>query len=145
MIHTLDASVGFLEHISKDLGLEKTNTGLPFGTSFISSNLNVNRIPKVNTCLEGCGLKILGYKRCACPKCSMRVVIENTDNELSNLNIALRSKSKSERQPTVITFITQEQFIEMMVISAEPDFKKISYNRCVWWRNVFEKKTTMKM
>ena len=42
VLHTLDDSLGFFEHISKDLGLEKINPGLPFGNSFISSNLNIN-------------------------------------------------------------------------------------------------------
>ena len=102
MIHTLDSSLGFFELIGKDLGLEKINTGLPFGNSFISSNLNVNHIPVVNSCLGGCGLKFSGYKRYACPKCSMRLVIENTDKELKKLNDSLRSKLKKEYQPTVI-------------------------------------------
>ena len=31
VIHTLDISLGFFEQISKDLGLEKINTGLFFG------------------------------------------------------------------------------------------------------------------
>ena len=48
VIHTLEDSLGFFEHISKDLGLEKISTGLPFGNSFISSTLNVNRQPVVN-------------------------------------------------------------------------------------------------
>ena len=48
VLHTLDDSLGFFEHKSKDLGLEKINTGMPFGNSFISSNLNINREPVVN-------------------------------------------------------------------------------------------------
>ena len=63
VIHALDDSLGFFEHISEDLGLEKINTGLHFGNTFTSSNLNVNRQPKVNTCIGGCGLKYKGYKR----------------------------------------------------------------------------------
>ena len=55
VLHTLHDSLGFFEHIGKDLGLEKINTGLPFGNSFISSNLNINRQPVVNSCLGGCG------------------------------------------------------------------------------------------
>ena len=62
VIHALDTSLGFFEHISKNLGLEKINTGLPFGISFISSNLKVNRLPIVKKCLGACGLKISGYK-----------------------------------------------------------------------------------
>ena len=72
VIHALDSSPGFFEHIGKDLGLEKINTGLPFGSSFISSNLNINHLPFVITCLRGCRLKFSGYKRFACPECSTR-------------------------------------------------------------------------
>ena len=61
VIHTLDISLGFFEHISKD-------NGLPFGNSFISSSLNVNRVTIVNSCPGCCGLTFSGYKRYACPK-----------------------------------------------------------------------------
>ena len=57
VIHTIDSSLGFFEHISKDLGLEKKNTGLRFGNSFILSNLNINRQPIINSCLGGCGIR----------------------------------------------------------------------------------------
>ena len=94
VIHTLDSSLGFFEHVTKDLDLEKTNTDLPFGNTFISSNLNVNRLPIVNNCIGGCGRKISGYKTYACPKWSIRVVIENTDKDLIELNKFLRYKFK---------------------------------------------------
>ena len=61
VLHTLDDSLGFFEHISKDLGLEKINTCMPFGGSFISSNLNINRQPVVNSCLGGCGREFPGF------------------------------------------------------------------------------------
>ena len=61
VIHALDSSLAFFEHISKELGSEKINTGLLFGNSFISSNLNINRPPIVNKCLGRCGLKFSGY------------------------------------------------------------------------------------
>ena len=96
VLHTIDSSVGFFEHMSKDFGLEKINTGLPLGKSFISLNLKTNRLLKVKSCLGGCGLKFTGYKRYACPNCSMRFVIENTDKELIKLNFSLRSKIKKE-------------------------------------------------
>ena len=54
IINTLNDSLGFFEHISKDLGLERINTGMPFGTSFISTNLDINREPVVKNCLGGC-------------------------------------------------------------------------------------------
>ena len=68
VIHLLDSPLIFFEHISKDLGLEKINTGLLFGNSFISSNLNVNRLPIVISCLGGCRRKFSGFKRYACPQ-----------------------------------------------------------------------------
>ena len=63
LIHTLDFSLGFFELISKDLDLEKVNTGLPFGNSFISPNLNIICLTKGNACLGMCGIKFSGYKR----------------------------------------------------------------------------------
>ena len=124
VLHTLDDSLGFFEHVSKDLGLEKINTCMPFGNTFISSNLNINRQPIVNSCLGGCGRKFSGYKRYACPKCSKKFVILNTDKKLIELNNSLRSKLKKERQPTVIIMISQEEFTEMMISNADPDLKK---------------------
>ena len=51
VLNTFDDSLGFFERISKDLGLEKINTGMPFAVRFISSNLDINREPVVNNCL----------------------------------------------------------------------------------------------
>ena len=96
LIHILDTSLGFFEHKNKDLALEKINNGLGFGDSFVSSNLNINRQPKNSSGLGGCRQKFSGYKRYACPKCSMRFVIENTDKELVRINDSLRSKIKTE-------------------------------------------------
>ena len=86
VIHALYDSLSFFEHISKDLGLERINNGRPFGNSFISSNLNNNRQPVVNSCLGGCGRGFQGYKRYACPKCSKKFVKLNTDKKLIELN-----------------------------------------------------------
>ena len=72
VIHALDSSLGFFERLSKDLGLEKINTGMTFGVSFISSNLDINREPVVNNCLGGCGQKYSGYNRYVCSDCYMR-------------------------------------------------------------------------
>ena len=60
IIHSLDESLGFFEHLSKDLGLEKINRDLPFGTTSISTNLHINRESIVNKCLGGCGVKYTG-------------------------------------------------------------------------------------
>ena len=125
VIHVLDSSLGFFEQTSEDLGLEKINTGLPFGNTFISTNLNINQQPVVNSCLGGCGVRFSGYRRYACPECSTRFVIENTDKELIKLNNSLRSKLKKEYQPTVITLITEGQFLEILNSNPSPDFKKL--------------------
>ena len=53
IIHSLDDTLSFYEHISKDFGLEKIKTNMPFGTTFISTNLNINREPLVNNCIGG--------------------------------------------------------------------------------------------
>ena len=92
VIHTLDDSLGFFEHISKDFVLEKINTNMPFGVSFISSNLDINREPVVNNCLGGCGLKYSGYNRYVCSDCHMRFMRQNIDMRLVKLNDTLRSK-----------------------------------------------------
>ena len=106
--HTLGDSLSFFEHINKDLGLERISTGMPFGNSFISSNLNNNRQLVVNSCLGGCGRGFQGCKRYACPKCSKKFVILNTHKKLIELNDPLRSKLKEERQPTVFIMITRK-------------------------------------
>ena len=142
MIHTLDPSLDFFEHLNKDLGLEKINTGLPFGNSFISSNLNVNRLSIVNSCLRGCGLKFSKDKGYAYLKSSMRSVIENTDKELTGLNEFLRPKFIKEYQPTVVNLITPEQFLKTLSRRADPDFKN-SFITDVIWGEIFLKNTTI--
>ena len=127
VLHTLDDSLGFFERISKDLGLEKINTGMPFGITFISSNLDINREPVVNNCFGGCGLKYLGYNRYVCSECYMRFARQNIDMRLIKLNDTLRSKLKKHYQPYIITLITWNRFLEMMYTSDDIDFKKINY------------------
>ena len=124
VLHTLDDSLGFFEHISNDLGLEKLNTGMPFGISFISSNLDINREPVVNNCLAGCGLKYSGYNRYVCTDCYMRFARQNIDMRLIKLNDSLRSKLKKHYQPSIITQISGNRFLEMMYTSNDIDFKK---------------------
>ena len=134
MIHTLDDSLDFFVRIRKYLGLEKINTGLPFGNSFNSSNLNINRLPIVKTCLGGCGLKFSGYKRYACPKCSMSFVKENLVM-LIRLNDSLRSKLREEHQPCVIAQLTMEQTMEVLRSDIDQESKKISYKGYVIGRS----------
>ena len=121
VIHTLDNSLGFFEHISKDFCLEKINTGTPFGVSFISTNLNINCKPVVNNCIGGCGIRFSGYKRHTCPKGTIPFTIQNIDKELIELNKSLRSKLKN-CQPAIITLVTNDQFLE--ILNSNPDFKK---------------------
>ena len=66
IIHSLDDSLSFFEHISKDFRLEKINRPMPFGTSFISKNLHINREAIVNNCLGAYRLKHRGYEICMC-------------------------------------------------------------------------------
>ena len=143
VIHVLDSSLGFFEQTSEDLGLEKINTGLPFGNTFISTNLNINEQPVVNSCLGGCGVRFSGYRRYAFPECSTRFVIENTDKELIKLNKSLRSKFKKKYQPTVIFLITECHFLEILNSKASPDFKKLATSDVLWGEK-FLKKTTIK-
>ena len=125
VIHTLDDSLGFFEHISKDLGLEKINTGMPFGVSFISSNLDINREPVVNNCLGGSGLKHPGYNRYVCSECHMRFMRQNIDMRLVKLNDALRSKLKKHYQPSIITQTSGNRILEMTYADNEMDYKKL--------------------
>ena len=94
VLHTLDDSLGFFVCICKDLGLEKVNTGMPFGINFISSNLEINREPVVVICLGSCGLKYSGYKRYVCSECYMRFARQIFDMILIKPKDTLRSKLK---------------------------------------------------
>ena len=123
-IHTLYDSLGFFERISKDFGLEKINTGMHFGIKFISSKLNINRQPVVNSCLGGCRLKFSGYKRYVCQKCSVRFVRENIDRELIRLNDSLRSKLRKEYQPCVIAQLTMGQTMKILGSDIDQEYKK---------------------
>ena len=97
---------------------------MPFGITFISSNLDINREPVVNDCLGGCGLKYSGYNRYVCSECYMRFARQNIDMRLIKLNDTLRSKLKKHYQPSIITQITWNRFLEMMYTSDVIDFKK---------------------
>ena len=110
VIYALDGSLGFFEHNSIDFGLEKLNTGMPFGVSFISSNLDINHEPVVNNCLGGCGLKYSGYNRYVCSDCYMRFARQKIDMGLIKLNDSLRSKLKKHYQPSIITQMSGKCF-----------------------------------
>ena len=110
---------------SKDLGLEKIDTGMPFGISFISSDLDINREPVVNNCLGGCGIKYSGYNRYVCNDCHMTFVRQNIDMSLVKLNDTLRSKLKKHYQPSIFTETSANRFLEMTYAGNEMDYKKI--------------------
>ena len=108
IVHSLDDSLGFFGHLSKDLGLEKISTNMPFGTSFISTNLNINREPIVNSCLGGCGLKDTVYKKYVCGDRYLEFARYNIDMQLIKLNDGLRSKL-NKQQPAIITQMSLNQ------------------------------------
>ena len=84
-----------------------------FGTSFISTNLNINRKPIVNTCLGGCGLLYSGYKRYVCSDCHIEFARYNIDFKLIELNKALRSKL-NVIQPSIIFSNTEKSLLEIL-------------------------------
>ena len=66
-------------------------------------------------------------------------VIENTDKELIKLNNSLRSKVKNEYQPSVVTLITEDQFLGTLNSNADPDFKKSAITDALWEAKFFKK------
>ena len=112
IIHSLDESLGFFEHLSKDLGLEKININIPFGVTFISTNLHISREPIVNNCIGGCGLLFSGYKRYVCGGCYPEFARYNIDMQLIKLNDCLRSKLKKQ-QPAIITQLSLNQIAQL--------------------------------
>ena len=87
---------------------------MPFGVSFISSNLDINREPVVNNCLGGCGLKYSGYNRYVRSDCHMRFMRQNIDMRLAKPNDTLRSKLKKKHyQPSIFTQTSGNCFLEI--------------------------------
>ena len=142
VIITLDDSLGFFKHISKDLGSEEINTGILFGISFIPTNLNINCKPKDNNSLGSCGMRFSGYKRHTCPKCTIPFTTRNINKELIELNNSLRPKLIN-CQPTVITLISNDQFLEILNSNLDPDFKKLVISDMLWGEE-FLKDTTVR-
>ena len=123
VIHSLDDTLTFFEHLSKDLGLEKIKTNMPFGTSFISTNLDINRKPVVNKCLGNCGLKYIGYKRYVCADCHIEFAKYNIDLKLIELNKALRSKL-NVTQPSIIFSSTGKSLLEILENNNDIDYQR---------------------
>ena len=113
IIHSLDSSLSFVEHISNDLGLEKINRSMPFGATFISTNLNINREPIFNHCIGGCGLVYSGYKRYVCADCYPEFARYNIDMELIKQNDCLRSRV-NKQQPAIITQMSLNQIAKLV-------------------------------
>ena len=113
IIHSLDESLGFFEHISKDFGLEKIKTNMPYGVTFISTNLNINRKPITNICLGACGLEYSGYKRYVCASCYIQFAKYNINHKLIDLNKDLRSKLNII-QPSIIFANTGKPLLEIL-------------------------------
>ena len=129
IIHSLDTSLSFYEHISNDLGLEKINIVIPFGTTFISTNLNINHKPVVNKYLGNCGQKYIGYKRYVCADCYIEFASYNIDLKLIELNKALRSKL-NVIQPSIIFSSTGKSLLEILennndIVYQRSDFEKM--------------------
>ena len=129
IIHSLDTSLSFYEHISNDLGLEKINIEIPFGTTFISTNLIINRKPVVNKCLGNCGQRYIGYRRYVCADCYIEFASYNIDLKLIELNKALRSKL-NVIQPSIIFSSTGKSLLEVLennndIVYQTTDFEKM--------------------
>ena len=129
VLHSLDESIDFFEHISKDLRLEKINREIPFGTTFISTNLNINHKPVVNKCLGNCERKYIGYKRYVCADCYIEFASYNIDLKLIELNKALRSKL-NVIQPSIIFSSTGKSLLEILennndIVYQRSDFEKM--------------------
>ena len=106
IIHSLDSSLSFFEHISIDLRLEKINRSIPFGVTFISTNLNINREPIFNHCIGGCGLVYV------CGNCYPEFMRYNIDMQLIKLNDNLRTKI-NKQQPAIITQMSLNQIAQL--------------------------------
>ena len=126
IIHSLDDSLCFFEHLSKDLELEKINFNMRFGTSFISTNLNIIREPIVNNCLGGCGLKYTGYRRYVCGDCYLEFARYNIDMQLIKLNDGLRSKL-NRQQPAIITQLSLNYISHIARNSTDRDYQNKSF------------------
>ena len=133
VLHVMDSSLGFFEYMSKDLGSEKMNTGMPFGVSFVSSNLDINRQPVFNSCVGGCGRKFSGYKRYVCFECSMVFVRENINMDLIRLYDSLRSKLRKEYKPCVIAQISMLQAMELLSTDIDEECKKSLIKGLLWY------------
>ena len=131
LIHSLDESLGFFEHLSKDLGLEKINRVIPFGATFISTNLNINRVPIVNKCIGSCRLVFSGYKRCVCVNCYIDFAKYNIDFKLIKLNNDLRTKL-NVKQPSIIFSNTDKSLLEILEKHNDIDYQRADYEKKIY-------------
>ena len=109
IIHSLDDSLGFFEHLSKDLGLEKIKTNLNF----------------IN-CIGGCGLAYSDYKRYVCGDCYSEFARYNIDMQLINQNDHLKSKL-NKQQPAIINQLSLNQICYLKRMSKDNQDKFLGY------------------
>ena len=131
-LHSLDESLGFFEHISKDLGLEKINTNIPTAQPFISTNLDTNRVPIINNCIGGCKLTYSGYKRHVCADCYIEFAKYNINPKLIKLNDSVRSKL-NVIQPSIIFSNTGKSFLEILENNNDIHYHITDYEKLVMW------------
>ena len=123
VIHSLDDTLSFFEYLSKDLGLYKIKINKPFGTSLISTNLNINRMPIVNKYLGKCGQRYRGYKRYVCADCHIEFAKYNIDLKLIKLNDSLRHKLNFI-QPSIIFSNTGKSLLEILENNNDIDYQR---------------------
>ena len=128
VLHSLDESLGFFEHLNKDLGLEKINSLMRFGATFVSTNLNINRIPIVNNCIGFCRLTFSGYQRCVCLNCYIDFAKYNIDFKLIKLNNDLRTKL-NVKQPSIIFSDTNKSLLEILEKHIAIDYQRADFEK----------------
>ena len=137
IIHSFDEPLGFFEHLSKDLGLEKINSVIPFGATFVSTNLNIKRVPIVNKCIGSCRLVFSGYERCVCVNCYIDFAKHNIDFKLIKLNNDFRTKL-NVKQPSIIFSKTDKSLLEILEKHSDIDYQRADYEKKIYMALMME-------
>ena len=124
IIHNLDETVDFFEKFE----LEKVKTNIPYATTFISTNLNINREPIVNNCIGGCGLSFSEYKRYVCGDCYPNFAKYNINIKLINQNDILKNKL-NKQQPAIICLLSLNQIAHLIRNSSNYQKEILEYIR----------------
>ena len=108
---------------------------MPTGQPFISTNLEINRIPVINNCIGGCKLTYSGYKRHVCVDCYIEFAKYNIDPKLIKLNNSVRSKL-NVIQPSIIFSNTGKSLLEILENNNDILYHKTDYENLVMelWR-----------